>query len=184
MLDLSETLSPELLVDVFNRELKLMHPMIEALRNDDLAKLALYDDIAPIGLKEILKGMELKLKSKASPLYTVKSTDGGYIDRIAKGLTSMGFGEDESIQAAAGTVQDGKTLSVLEGAQAAMKSLTTPKKLSKKKDALEAPEVVNFDDRARDYRRAIQAAHLNRSDILTEMKEFGFAPELEELFDI
>jgi hypothetical protein len=96
----------------------------------------------------------------------------------------MGFGEDESIQAAAGTVQDGKTLSVLEGAQAAMKSLTTPKKPSKKKDALEAPEVVNFDDRARDYRRAIQAAHLNRSDILTEMKEFGFAPELEELFDI
>ena len=55
MLDLSETLSPELLVDVFNRELKLMHPMIEALRNDDLAKLALYDDIAPIGLKEILR---------------------------------------------------------------------------------------------------------------------------------
>ena len=44
--------------------------------------------------------------------------------------------------------------------------------------------MVNFDDRARDYRRAIHAAHLNRSDILTEMKEFGFAPELEELFDI
>lgn len=89
--------------------------MIEALRNDDLAKLALYDDNAPIGLKEILKGMDLKLKSKASPLYTVKSTDGGYIDRIAKGLTSMGFGEDESIQAAADTLQDGKTTSVLEG---------------------------------------------------------------------
>lgn len=184
MLDESEKLSPELLVDVFNRELKLMHPMIEALRNDDIAKLSLYDDIAPIGLKEILKGMDLKLKSKASPLYTVKSTDGGYIDRIAKGLTAMGFGEDESIQAAASTLQEGKTLSVLEGAQAAMKSLTTPKKPSKQKDSLEAPEVFNFVDRPKDYRRAIQEAHLKKSDILTEMKELGFAPELDELFDL
>ena len=184
MLDESEKLSPELLADVFNRELKLMHPMIEALRNDDIAKLSLYDDIAPIGLNEILKGMDLKLKSKASPLYTVKSTDGSYIDRIAKGLTSMGFGEEESIQAAADTVQDGKTMSVLEGAQAAIKSLTTPKKPSKKKDSLEVPEVVNFEDRPNDYRRAIQAAHLNKSDILTEMKELGFAPELEELFEL
>jgi len=184
MLDESEKLSPELLADVFNRELKLMHPMIEALRNDDIAKLSLYDDIAPIGLNEILKGMDLKLKSKASPLYTVKSTDGSYIDRIAKGLTSMGFGEEESIQAAADTLQDGKTMSVLEGAQAAIKSLTTPKKPSKKKDSLEVPEVVNFEDRPNDYRRAIQAAHLNKSDILTEMKELGFAPELEELFEL
>jgi hypothetical protein len=184
MLDESETLSPELLVDVFNRELKLMHPMIEALRNDDLAKLAQFDDIAPIGLKEILKGMDLKLKSKASPLYSVKSTDGGYIDRIAKGLTSMGFGEDESIQAAAGTIRDGKTLSVLEGAQAAIKSLTTPKKPSRRKDPLEVPEIGNFDDRPKDYRRAIQAALLNKSDMLTEMKALGFAPELEEIFDI
>ena len=184
MLDESETLSSELIADVFNRELKLMHPMIEALRNDDIAKLALYDDIAPIGLKEILKAMDLKLKSKASPLYTVKSTDGVYIERIAKGLTSMGFGADESIQAAAGTVQDGKTMSVLEGAQAAIKSLTTPKKPSKKKDSLEASEAINFTDRPKDYRRAIQAAHQNKSDILTEMKQLGFAPALEELFDL
>ena len=45
------------------------------------------------------------------------------------------------------------------------------------------PEVVNFEDRPNDYRRAMQAAHLNKSDMLSEMKELGFAPELEELFD-
>ncbi|SDP92886.1 AAA domain-containing protein [Rhodoferax sp. OV413] len=183
MLDQSETLTAELLVDVYNRELKLMHPMIDALRDDDIAKLSLYDDIAPIGLKEILKGMDMKLKSKASPLYSVKSTEGNYIDRIAKGLTSMGFGEEDALQAAVGTLEEGKLLSVLEGAQKAMKALTTPKKTSKKKDTPEAFEVVSFDDRPNDYRRAIQAAHLKKSDVLTEMKELGLAPQLEELFD-
>lgn len=183
MLDQSETLTTDLLADVYNRELKLMHPMIDALRHDDIAKLSLYDDIAPIGLQEILKGMDLKLKSKASPLYSVKSTDGTYIDRIATGLTYMGFGQDDAIQAAADTIKDGKPLSLIEGVQKVVKALTTPKKTGKKQDTPEAIEVVNFDDRPRDYRRAIQAAHLKKSEVLAEMKELGLAPELEELFD-
>lgn len=183
MLDQSETLTPELLADVYARELRLMHPMIEALRNDDIAKLSQYDDIAPIGLKEILKGMDLKLKSKASPLYSVKSTDSTYVDRIAKGLTSMGFGEEDAVQAAESTVQDGKTLTVLEGAQAAIKSLTTPKRLSNKKSTPDKPEAFSFDDRPFDYRHAIRAAGLNDSDVLTEMKLLGMAPSLEELLE-
>ena len=161
----------------------LMHPMMEALRNDDVAALSQYDDIAPIGLTEILKGMDLKLKSKASPLYSVKSTDISYVARIAKGLTSMGFGEDEAIQAAEGTVDAGKPVTVLEGAQAAIKALTTPKRAFKKKGGQEEPEVVSYEGRPADYRRAIQAARLNKSDVLTELKHLGMAPDLEELLE-
>ncbi|MBS0353423.1 MAG: ATP-binding protein [Proteobacteria bacterium] len=180
MLDGSETLTAELISDVYNKELKLLHPMIGALRAGDTEALMQYDDIAPISLSSILGGINHKLKSKASPLYTVKSGDPSFVPRIATSLVAIGLPEEEAL-AVAEQSKDGMTL--IDAHKAAVGALTTPKRVprAKPKPGSESAPPA-FDDRPNDYRRAIHAAWQNGSQILDELKVLGMAMPLEELF--
>lgn len=52
ILDGTEELTPELLANVYDTEFKLLHPMMDALRENDVERLALYADVAPVGLDD------------------------------------------------------------------------------------------------------------------------------------
>ena len=91
ILDKSERITVELIEDVYAKELSLLHPMIEALRDNDFEKLAMYPDIAPVGISELLESVNRKLKGKASGAYRVKSTDPTFVARISAALVSTGF---------------------------------------------------------------------------------------------
>lgn len=184
MLDGSEAITSQLIADVYNKELRLLHPMVEALRNDDIEALAAFDDIAPIGLLEIIGGINRKLQSQASPLYKVKSGDPTYLARIANSLVAVGFGESEALAAAENTIQPHQNLTLIEGTKAALSSLTLPSKVPRAKKDAEEPAAPDFRDRPQDYRRAIYAAKENKSTILGELRNLGMATQLEELLEL
>lgn len=184
MLDGSETLTAELISDVYNKELKLLHPMIEALRAGDTEALMQYDDIAPISLSSILSGVNHKLKSKASPLYKVKSGDPSFVPRMATSLVAIGVPEEEAL-ALAEQSKEGTTL--LDAHKAAFSAITTPKRVPRARslsntDATQTPP--SFLERPKDYRRAIHAARQSDSLILDQLKALGMAKPMEELFDL
>lgn len=182
MADGSETITSELIADVYSRELKLLHPMVEALRNDDLEALSNFDDIAPLGLGDIIQGIERKFRSKGRAAHSVKPGDKTFVPRVAAGLSALGFDEDDALAAAQQTEAAGSASNMTEGAKQAMAALTVSRRPSRsKKSAPTAPVVVDFSARPNDYRRAIQEARDSGSTTLEKLKELGMAPNLDTL---
>lgn len=184
ILDGTEQLTSELLHSVFSTEFKLLHPMLEALRDEDFERLAQYEDIAPVGLEELLESVERRVKAKVSDAYTVKPTDKTFVARVAASLVSTGFGEEEAMSAALEVEAEGKARNLSDATAAAHAKLKAikpvPRAKARKKDE-PAPAVESFDDRPDDYRRAIQAARLAGTDIYTQLQGFGMARPFEEL---
>jgi hypothetical protein len=180
--DGSETISVELIADVYARELKLLHPMVTALRNEDLEALANFDDIAPIGLVGILDGIERKLRSKGRAVHKVKPGDKTFVQRTAAALIAMGHDEEDAVAAAQATEATGTASNMTEGTKQAMAALTVPRRISRsKKNASADVVVVDFSARPNDYRRAIQEAKASGTTTLQKLKELGMAPHLDTL---
>jgi len=186
MLDGSETITTTLLGSVYRNELQLMQPALEALHRGDMEALAFFDDIASTtSLTGLLDNMALKVKSRKSPLYQVTSTDPSYLPRLAAGLVSMGYGEDEALAAAETTVQPNQRLTLIEGSKRAMAALSTPAKVPRaKQDKNDTMPPENFDSRPGDYRQAISAARNSTATILHEMKRLRLVRPLTELLEL
>jgi AAA domain len=185
MLDGSEALTPETLADVFNNEFKLMHPMVAALRDDDLETLANYDDIAPLNLTHYIDNATRKLRMAKSPLFSVKSDDVTFKPRLAAGLTAMGFDADEALDIVDAQASTGQPITLVQGIQNTVKELTTAKPLRKSKGTKKlviAPET--FDARPADYRRAVADATARNTDVLSQLKAMGMAPNLEDVIEL
>jgi hypothetical protein len=189
ILDGTEQLTTELIADVYNREMKLLHPMVEALRNDDLERLALFEDIAPVGLDALLEVIGRKLKGKASPAYKVKPPDSTFAPRIAAAMVSAGFDGVEAEQAADEVVAQGKAKNLLQGTQAALGLLTANKPVPRAKaapgsNAEPPPPAANYVERPDDYRQAIELARSEGTTIYAQLKQLGMARPLEELLEL
>ena len=184
ILDGTEKLTAELLANVYNTEFKLLHPMVDALRDNDVERLAQYEDVAPVGLDDLLKSVERRMKAKVSDAYKVKRVDTTFVARVAAALVSSGFGEEESTSAAREVEAEGKVRNLAEGTIAAISKLTAikpvPRAKAKKQDE-PAPPLENFDDRPADYRRAVQAARLAGTSVYEQLHSLGMARPFEEL---
>lgn len=186
MLDGTETLTPELLLDVYNKEFQLMHPMIEALRTDNYEILAQYDDIAPLNLQQHLENAQRKLSLMKSPLFSVKANSETFVPRLSAGLQAMGADAEEAGTLAADIANASPDANLAQGLKQAVTALTKPqpiKRQSKGKVVVELP-VDRFDSRPNDYRRAIAHAKANNVTVLRQLKDFGMAPLFEDVLEI
>jgi hypothetical protein len=189
ILDGSECITPELIADVYSKELKLLHPMVEALRANDLERLATFADIAPVGIGDLLQTVNRKLKAKASPAYGVKAEDPTFKLRIASALVAAGFDENDSIDVAEKVADEGKAKDLKQGVEEGLKALTATKavprtKAKPTKDSKSAPERPDFASRPNDYRRAIIKARDGNTSIYSKLQELGMAQPLEELLEL
>lgn len=187
ILDSTDRLTPELLKNVFENEFKLLHPMLDALRNDDFERLAQYEDIAPVKLDDILNSVERRLKSKVADAYKVKRADTTFVARVTAALVSSGFGEEEATSAALEVEAEGKARHLADGTIAAINKLTAVKPVPKakpKKPNEPTPPVESLDDRPHDYRRAIRAAQLAGTSIYEQLHKLGMARPIEDLVAI
>lgn len=183
--DGSETITAELIADVYRRELKLLHPMIEALRDGDLEALSNFDDIAPIGLGDIIQGIERKLRAKGRAAHKVKPGDQSFVPRVAASLASLGFDEADALVAAQATEDAGTASNMTEGAKQALATLTAPRRMTRAKITKNTePIVIDFSARPNDYRRAIQEAKATGISTLATLQKLGMANNLESLLDL
>lgn len=187
ILDGSEKLTPELVTAVYETEFKLMHPMVDALRSDDIELLSQYEDIAPVGLDEMLKSVQRRMNAKASAAYRVKPTDPTFVQRITGALVLSGFGEEEAKSAASEVEREGKVANLAEGTRVATNKLTAikpiPRAKTRKSESPQQP-AENFEDRPGDYRRAIYLARDQHTSIYAQLKNLGMARPIEELISL
>lgn len=183
ILDGSETLTPALLLKVFNDEFKLMHPMVEALRTDNLEWLNTYDDIAPLNLQLHIDKAQRKLATLKSPLFSVRPGDATFEPRLEQGLASFGLDPDEASKLAKEIADTPSVQNLAQGFQKAAESVTKPKPIRKKMDAKVCASLPpeRFDSRPNDYRRAFAWAQSESKPVLTKLQELGMAPDLEEI---
>jgi len=178
MLDGSETITPELIDAVWRSSFSLLHPMTEALRNNDHRALQDFEDIAPLNFETMLQNARHQYYGKRVKGASVAPGDEAFTPAIVSALNSMGV-EPEQSYALAETIEAEKTVSnVLEGVSSAIKKMQPPRrtKASKGKDK-EPAAVYDLDD----YRRAIQAAKQQGTKIIEQMLSMGMAPNLEEI---
>lgn len=181
--DGSETLTPEILTHVFKTEFKLMHPMLDALRNDDLEALARFDDIAPIDLGNMIDRMARRVQAAKTPLYSVKGSDPTYTARLAAAVTSLGMAPGEVVYAVESFAEQNPNATLLQGANAVLEDLTLPRPIARKKErARDKPVPVDaFDETPDDYRRAIAAARHSGATVMSELLSKGMAPRLDDV---
>lgn len=186
ILDGSETLSAELFASVYEKELKLLHPMVEALRDNDLERLAKFDDISPLGLGDILESIERRLKTKTSRVFSVKPQHPTFVPRLAASLVAAGFGEEESEQTAL-TVAQSDARNMVQASRAALDLLSVPKRVTKSKTktsaGIEDEQALHGDDPS-DYRRAVLAAKAQGTTVYTQLQKMGAAKPLDELLSL
>jgi hypothetical protein len=185
MADGSEVISAELIRDVYLREFQLLHPMIDALRDNDDEALANFGDIAPLHLSDILNGYLKKLNSKGSPVHRTRPGDDSFVPRLAAALESMGYDSETALAAAQNTESNGTASNMNEGVKQAISSLTVPRRISRGKKSTPATQCpVDFSARPHDYRRAVQEAGVTGISALQKLKELGMAPHLEEVLEL
>lgn len=185
MLDETETLTPELLLDVYGREFQLMHPMVQALRDDNYEILCKYDDIAPLNLQQHLQTAQQKLNMLKSPLFSVKASDPTFTTRVATGMEAWGVDIAEATTIAEDFAAANPDANLAQGVKHVAAQLTParPVKAGKKGKVVELP-VDRFDERPGDYRRAIAHSKANNVTVLHQLKTFGMAPMLEDVLEI
>jgi AAA domain len=185
MLDGSETLTPELLLDIYNKEFQLMHPMVDALREDNYEILSQYDDIAPLNLQQHLENAQRKLSMLKSPLFSVKASDETFAPRLSAGLQAMGVGADEAVRLADDVASAYPDTNLAQGIKQAAATLTKPRPVKARgQSKVVELSVDRFDARPQDYRRAFAHAKGNNVTVLRQLKDFGMAPLLEDVLEI
>lgn len=192
MLDGSERITPALLAEIYKQELGLLHPMLDALRDNDTARLAMYDDIAAVGLDHMLDDVQRRVKAKRSTAHSLLPKDESFATGVATALVASGFGEEEALQAAAEVTQDEKVKNLAEGTTKAISKLTTPRRIPNKKSSSSASDsnepdadlVQELAARPQDYRQAIFAARTQGTTIHEQLLRHGMVRPLEELLEL
>jgi hypothetical protein len=184
MNDGSEQISVEHIDQAFVKYMKLLAPMMEALRSNDLASLSRFEDIAPISMDSIVETAVRKARAKTSPLVRTKATDEGFVPALAAGLTAMGMDKEEAIANAELAASGGKASNLAEGMQQVLASTKTPKRTSKRKKTEQTAEIIDFADRPHDYRRAQQDARLKGTKVIDQLASLGMAPQLNQILDL
>jgi hypothetical protein len=182
--DGTEFLSAELIKSVYATELKLLHPMLEALRDDDIEALTRYQDITPLGVDAQIATFERRALRSTSPLHRVTSADPGYATRLVSSLVAVGYGVEESEQAVATTIVEGRPVSLERGQKAALRSLQAPSKRARAKPVEHPPATPDLSHRPRDLRHAIGAARTNGTTIPDELRRLGMLLPLDAILDL
>lgn len=186
ILDGSETITAHLLASVYEKEMPLLHPMIDALRTNDLGALMHFEDIAPSSVGEMLNSYARQADVALAKAYAIKSQDKEFTPQLATALVAAGFGEEEAVSAAIDISESGSNTTLAQGVQAAIKRMAPVKTLRKARTVVANPDTVtvDFESRPMDYRRATALASSTNTPVVIQMKELGMLLPLHSLVDI
>ncbi len=191
IIDGIETLTPEVLNQVYLQEMHLLHPMLDALRSGDLERLSQYEDIAMDSMDEMIESQARRLRAKTMPAFRKKSDEELFAASIAGALQCSGFDKEDSAEVAAEVAANPKVTNLAEGTVAAIATLSTPRKLAAKKEPktgkgkqVEQELISEITAREGDYRNGIVQAKLNGTKIVTQLQAAGLTPKVNALLDL
>jgi len=182
MLDKSEKLSIELFDSVYNREFKVLHYMLDALRTNNYRLLQQFDDIRPLDFDKHLKKMQDKLETMKSATYATPPSDVSFKVRIASSLLALDVPAEQADAAAEYAAENCASKNLLEAQAIAADYLKAPKAVRKKSSKpAEGEDPKRFDERPLDYRRAYAHAAADMTTVREMLDRLAMAPEVEDL---
>jgi hypothetical protein len=177
----AESVSIELLHQVYEQDFKLMHEAVEALATNDYAALARYADVAPTNLDEILTGIMNKASRRRIGGQLTRRNAPGFKSQIAVAAMASGVDEKHALSLADEIEADGKAQDSGEALGELAKKLKpaplrTP---SKSKNSTKPIDWPDLSDRADDYRHALKAAHDTQTTVFAQLQKLRMAQEAE-----
>lgn len=162
MLNRSETLTPALVQSVYESQFKPIHPMMKALRDNDMSSLEAFQDIAP-------------LDKSLDKVWTL----GGSVGTGPKAQTAPA-----SIQSFASSSPEAGTSAKPRTRKARIPSRVpgAPGRRKQVRHATGATEPENLDPK--DYRNAINAAAKNHTSIYEELLQLKLLPSAEDFLSM
>jgi len=182
MADGTERLSAQLLAAVYNEDMSLIHPMIDALRSGDLGVLQAFEDIAPLTIGGMVSNMSQRLTGRRNSAALAKPGDAEFVPQLAAAGMAMGLNQELALEAAEVVESDGSATNMLEATKQLVAKVSPPKRVaSRSRERKSATPVVDFTARPFDYRRAATDAQLAGTSVLDELRRLGMARPAEEL---
>lgn len=185
ILDQSETLSEQLLLDVYMKDLYLIHPMVDALRSGDMKALRRYEDITPPSAADLVADLERRYRAQRTPAASTRPGAEDFELRLASAAQILGLPAQDAAALASEINAEGTAKNMFDAAVqlakkvAPLKPVAKPKR-GKSKDAPE-PELPDLTDRPFDYRNAVVLAFRERTTVVQQLVNLGMAPDPEEL---
>ena len=185
ILDQSEKLSVQLLKDVYGHDMRLVHPMVDALKTNDMKALIRYQDIKPLSADDLMNELERRYRAQRNRAASVRPGSEDFEQRLAAAGEALGLPPEDAMSVAREINAEGTAKNMLDAAQQLGKKLAPPKratkpKASKGKEAAEQ-EYPDLSDRLVDYRNAIVAARREGTNIVAQLLKLGMAPDPEDL---
>jgi hypothetical protein len=185
ILDQSETLSEQLLLNVYMKDLYLIHPMVDALRSGDMKALRRYEDITPPSAADLVADLERRYRAQRNPAASTRPGAEDFELRLASAAQVLGLPAQDAAALASEINAEGTAKNMFDAAVqlakkvAPLKPVAKPKR-GKSKDAPE-PELPDLTDRPFDYRNAVVLAFRERTTVVQQLVNLGMAPDPEEL---
>jgi len=177
----AETVSIELLHQVYEQDFKLMHEAVEALATNNHAALARYADVAPTNLDEILTGIMNQASRRRIGSQLTQRNAPGFKSQIAVAAMASGVDEEHALSLADEIEADGKAQDSGDALKELAKKLKpaplrTPSKSKNSAKPIDWPDLT---DRPGDYRHALKAAHDTQATVFAQLQKLGMAQEAE-----
>lgn len=182
MVDGSETLTLDLVAKVYAEDMKLIHPMVDALNRNDMVALDKFEDIKSIKLGNILDDMARRYRGKRTFAASVRPGDEDFQSRLAVAGIALGLDANDATKLAQEVEQDGKAKNMLDAAKQMADKLTPPKRTNRKKHT--QTKLPDYSERPKDYRRAVVAAKSVGTTVFEQLVKLNMARPAEELVPI
>jgi hypothetical protein len=190
--DGSETLSEQLIRAVYDEQFKLIHPMVEALRSDDLEALIRFEDVTPlkvnVKLEDMMDDLSRRYRRRRSHAASTRPGNADFQLRLQETGKAMGLSPEDAEAIAQQIAQEATAKDMVDAVAQLTRKLSPPKRVRSTKanrpDAATAKssrEYPGLEDRPLDYRNAIVAADKEGSDILTQLVRLKMIPEPEDV---
>lgn len=185
MTDATEVLSEQLVLAAYRDSFKLVHPMIEAMRNRDLSALSTYEDVKLPQTSRMLDDLAFRHQVQAAQAATPARWQSEVAVRVQEVLELSGIPSETAV-ALASSVAKGDSSNMLEASKAALERATPVKPTSSrpapgKKRTTAIPVYSDLQDRPSDFRNAILASFKHNTSISKEMQALGYLPEAQEV---
>jgi hypothetical protein len=186
ILDGTEQLSEQLLLDVYNEHFTLIHPMVEALRNGDEEALMRFEDIKRIEPATMLDDLARRYRGVRNRAATVRPGAPDFVARLTEAGKILGLPAEDASKVANDIAEEGRAKDMLDAAAQLARKFAPPKtsagKPKGKKDvAAPFPVYAGIDDRPDDFRHAVVAAAKERTSVAPQLVRLGMLRDAEEL---
>jgi hypothetical protein len=185
ILDQTEILTDALLLDVYEKDMKRIHPMVDALRSGDVKALMRFEDLAPVNASDLVEDLMRRYRGRRYPAASGRPGTQGFEQSLAAAAEVLGVPADDAAELAKQVNTDGTAKNMLDAAVQLVRKASPHKPISKKSGKTKSVSKPVFPDltaRPSDYRNAAEAAAREGGSVQQQLDKLKMLVDVEDLF--